>query len=65
MAFNDEVKVTGIGFNPNKNKNLFYQLKLDKKKLYLFDIRHHKKINNLIKKDKLNNFSFSCTTTNL
>ena len=46
-------KVTGIGFNPNKNKNLFYQLKLDKKiKLYLFDIRHHKKINNLIKKDK-------------
>ena len=45
-------KVTGIGFNPNKNKNLFYQLKLDKIKLYLFDIRHHKKINNLIKKDK-------------
>ena len=24
-------KITGIGYNPNKNKNLFYQLELQKK----------------------------------
>ena len=35
----------GIGYNPNKNKNLFYSLKLDKKiKLRLFDIRDKKKL---------------------
>ena len=37
-------KVYGIGYNPNRNKNLFYNLKLDKKiKLKLFDIRDKKK----------------------
>ena len=29
-------KVYGIGYNPNKNKNLFYSLKLNKKKLESF-----------------------------
>ena len=44
-------KVTGIGHNPNKNKNLFYQLNLDKKiDLHLFDIRNFKKLQNVIKK---------------
>ena len=41
-------KVSGIGFNPNKNKNLFYSLNLNKKiKLKLFDIRDKKKVNHL------------------
>ena len=45
-------KVIGIGYNPNKNKNLFYQLNLNKKiKLNLFDIRNYNKLNNLIKKN--------------
>jgi len=44
-------KVYGIGYNPNKNKNLFYSLKLDKKiTLKLIDIRNKKKILNFIKK---------------
>tara|TARA_Y100000590_G_scaffold413505_1_gene509406 strand:- start:332 stop:1399 length:1068 start_codon:yes stop_codon:yes gene_type:complete len=44
-------KVYGIGYNPNKNKNLFYSLKLDKKiKLRLIDIRNKKKISDFIKK---------------
>jgi len=42
-------KVYGVGYNPNKNKNLFYSLKLDKKiKLKLFDIRDKKKLKNFI-----------------
>ncbi len=42
-------KVYGIGNNPNKNKNLFYKLKLDKKiQLKLFDIRDRKKIKSFI-----------------
>lgn len=42
-------KVYGIGYNPNRNKNLFYNLKLDKKiKLKLFDIRDKKKIKSFI-----------------
>tara|TARA_B100000767_G_C19746743_1_gene528890 strand:- start:422 stop:1480 length:1059 start_codon:yes stop_codon:yes gene_type:complete len=46
-------KVYGVGYNPNKNKNLFYSLKLDKKiKLKLFDIRNKKKLKNLIKSSK-------------
>ncbi len=46
-------KVIGVGYNPNKNKNLFYQLNLDKKiNLHLFDIRNYKKLNFLIKKNK-------------
>ena len=33
-------KVYGTGYSPNQNKNLFYQLKLNKKiKLGIFDIR--------------------------
>mgnify|MGYP001173133534 FL=1 len=46
-------KVYGIGFNPNKNKNLFYSLKLDKKiKLNLIDIRNKKKLSNYLNKIK-------------
>ena len=42
-------KVFGVGYNPNKNKNLFYSLKLDKKiKLKLFDIRDKKKLKKFI-----------------
>ena len=48
-------QVIGLGFNPNKNKNLFYQLKLEKKiKLHIVDIRNFKKINSIIKKTKPN-----------
>ena len=43
-------KVYGIGYNPNKNKNLFYSLKLNKKiKLKLFDIRNKKKLESFVK----------------
>ena len=43
--------VTGIGYNPNKNENLFYQLNLDRKiDLKLFDIRDIKKLSKVIKK---------------
>ena len=38
-------KVYGIGYNPNKNKNLFYSLGLNKKiKLKLLDIRNKEKL---------------------
>ncbi|MDB4820762.1 CDP-glucose 4,6-dehydratase [Candidatus Pelagibacter sp.] len=46
-------KVFGVGHNPNKNNNLFYSLKLDKKiKLKLFDIRDKKKLKKLIDSSK-------------
>jgi CDP-glucose 4,6-dehydratase len=46
-------KVYGIGYSPNKNKNLFYSLKLEKKiKLKLFDIRDKKKLINFINVSK-------------
>ncbi len=46
-------KVIGTGFNPNKNRNLFYKLNLHKKiKLKVFDIRDFKKIEALVKKNK-------------
>lgn len=46
-------KVYGVGYNPNKNKNLFYSLKLDKKiKLKLLDIRDKNKINKFIISNK-------------
>ena len=46
-------KVYGIGYNPNKNKNLFYSLKLSKKiKLKLFDIRNKKKLESFVKTSK-------------
>ena len=46
-------KVYGIGYNPNKNKNLFYSLKLNKKiKLKLFDIRNKKKLVSFVKTSK-------------
>ncbi len=42
-------KVYGIGNNPNKNKNLFYSLKLNKKiKLKLIDIRNLQRLKNYI-----------------
>lgn len=42
-------KVYGIGYNPNKNKNLFYKLNLQKKiKLKIIDIRKQKNIKKII-----------------
>ena len=47
-------KVYGVGYNPNKNKNLFYSLKLEKKiKLKLFDIRNKNKLKSFIKTSKV------------
>ena len=44
-------KVYGIGFSPNKNKNLFYNLKLNKKIKYsLVDVRDFKKMKKIIQK---------------
>ncbi len=46
-------KVYGIGYSPNKNKNLFYKLKLNKKIKYsLIDIRNFKKLKKTIKSFK-------------
>jgi CDP-glucose 4,6-dehydratase len=46
-------KIYGVGFTPNKNKNLFYNLLLDKKIiLRLFDIRNFDKLNQFIKFSK-------------
>jgi len=46
-------KVFGCGFNPNKNKDLFYSLGLDKKiSLNFFDIRELKKTKDYIDKIK-------------
>ena len=46
-------KIYGIGFNPNKNKDLFYKLKLEKKiTLDFYDIRNFQKIHRSIKKHK-------------
>ncbi len=43
-------EVCGIGYNPNKNKNLFYSLKLDKIiKLKIVDVRKKKELNKIIK----------------
>ena len=45
--------ITGVGYNPNPNKNLFYKLKLNKKiNLRLFDIRDISRLNSLVKKSK-------------
>jgi len=47
-------KVTTLGFSPNKNKNLFYSLNLHKKtNLNLVDIRNKKKVEKIIKKNKI------------
>ena len=46
-------KVYGIGFNPNQNKNLFYNLELQKKiKLKIIDIRNFNLIKKFINKSK-------------
>ena len=46
-------KVYGIGYNPNKNKNLFYKLGLEKKiKLFISDIRDYKRTKTIIYKIK-------------
>lgn len=46
-------EIYGIGYNPNKNKNLFYKLGLDKKiKLKLFDIRNYHSLINLVEEVK-------------
>lgn len=46
-------KVYGIGYNPNQNKNLFYQLNLQKKiNIKLFDIRNYNKLNTCVKRIK-------------
>ncbi len=45
--------VSGIGYNPNENKNLFYQLKLNKKiNFKIIDIRDYKKLEKFITKIK-------------
>lgn len=45
--------VYGIGYNPNKNKNLFYKLNLQKKiKLKIFDIRDYLKTYKYLKRIK-------------
>ena len=46
-------KVSGIGYNPNQNKNLFYKLNLQKKiDLKIIDIRDYNSIFRFIKKVK-------------
>ena len=46
-------KVSGLGYNPNENKNLFYQLNLQKKiNFEILDIRNYKKLENFVKKTK-------------
>ncbi len=46
-------KVYGTGFNPNKNNNLFKQLKLKKKiSVKILDIKDYSKVKNLIIKTK-------------
>ncbi len=46
-------KVYGIGYNPNNNKNLFYQLKLNKKiKVFHCDIKNLEKLSKIIKRTK-------------
>lgn len=46
-------KVYGTGYNPNRNNNLFYKLKLDKRiKFSIFDIRDFKKLNKYVSKIK-------------
>ena len=46
-------KVYGTGKNPNKNKNLFYRLKLNNKiNLKLFDIRNYAKLEKFVHKNK-------------
>ncbi len=46
-------KVYGVGYNPNNNKNLFYQLQLNKKiKVIHCDIKNLKKLSKIIKKIK-------------
>lgn len=44
-------KVYGTGYNPNKNKNFFYNLNLQRKiNLKLFDIRNYKKLKTYLQK---------------
>ena len=46
-------KIMGIGYKPNKNQNLFDELKLrDKIKLEYIDIRNYQKLKNKIEKFK-------------
>ena len=46
-------KVSGLGYNPNENKNLFYQLNLNKKVNFkILDIRNYNKLEKFIKKTK-------------
>ena len=46
-------KVYGTGLNPNKNNNLFKQLKLIKKiSVKILDVKDYSKVNNLIIKTK-------------
>tara|TARA_Y100000816_G_C26106304_1_gene588105 strand:+ start:2915 stop:3979 length:1065 start_codon:yes stop_codon:yes gene_type:complete len=46
-------KVYGVGYSPNKNKNLFYKLKLNKKIKYsLVDVRNFNKLKKIIDRFK-------------
>ena len=48
-------KVYGTGFSPNQNKNLFYDLKLNRRiNLKIIDIRDYNKVKNFIHKVKPN-----------
>ena len=48
-------KVYGTGYTPNQNKNLFYDLKLNKRiKLKIIDIRNYKKLKSFINNIKPN-----------
>ena len=45
--------VIGTGYNPNENKNLFYQLNLNKKiNFEIFDLRNFQRLEKMIKKYK-------------
>ena len=46
-------KISGTGYNPNENKNLFYQLNLKNKiKLKIFDIRNYEKLEKFVIKNR-------------
>ena len=51
MVTIDRSKGFGIGYSPNKNKKLFYNLKLDKKvETKILDVRDFSKLSNYLKK---------------
>ena len=56
----------GIGYQPNQNKKLFYDLNLSKKiDFNLADVRNLRKFEKLVKNKTFNNFPFSRATTHI